>query len=257
MPAVERPEFLPDPALDSEEMAQLQHEIAATATFENELAFDPAAASGPQQTLADTGRPPGDVPIIAGVDQAFPDEECAASAIVALQDGEVIETTTAFEPVDTPYIPGLLAFREGGSIVSALEQLTVDPDLLLVDGSGRVHYREAGLATHIGVVFDLPALGVAKSLLCGTPTGSIDHLTTGERVPIEADNEVTAPDGTTIGHAVQTRQFESSNRSINPVYVSPGHRVCADTAVQLVLSACDKYKLPEPIRQADTLAGEQ
>lgn len=239
-------------------MKALQQDIAEAATFETDLQFGPGDLSTSQQTLeAATGSSDSEQPIVAGVDQAFPDDDHAASAVVAMRGGTVIEQVTAVEPVDIPYIPGLLAFREGGSIVSALESLSVDPDLLLVDGSGRIHYRQAGLATHIGVLFDLPAVGVAKSLLCGRPTGATNGLEEGERVPIEADDEVTAPEGTTIGYAVQTRQFDSPNRSINPVYVSPGHRVDASTASDIALASCAGYKLPEPIRRADALAGEQ
>lgn len=258
MPAVRRERFLPDPSLDQTEMKALQEEIAEAATFETDLAFDPARISQGQQTLDQaTGAHHSEEPIVAGVDQAFPDDDHAASAVVAMHGGTVIEQVTAVEPVEIPYIPGLLAFREGSSIASALEALSVEPDLLLVDGSGRIHYRQAGLATHIGVLFDLPAVGVAKSLLCGRPTGPTDGLDEGGRVQIAADDEVTAPAGTTIGHALQTRQFDSPNRSINPVYVSPGHRIDAAAATEIALASCAGYKLPEPIRRADALAGEQ
>ncbi|PSQ42524.1 hypothetical protein BRD17_08485 [Halobacteriales archaeon SW_7_68_16] len=147
-----------------------------------------------------------------------------------------------------PYVPGLLAVREGEPIVAALAHLDRDLDLLLVDGSGRIHYREAGLATHLGVLYDRPAIGVAKSLLCGQPADDTDGLPAGARVPIHADGDMTAPNGTTVGYAVQTRQFDSGR--ITPVYVSPGHRIGAATAADLALATRGGYKLPEPIRQA-------
>lgn len=234
MPAVVRPKFRPDPEMDRKAMEQLQREIAATASFTGSI----------------------DSPTtVVGIDQAFVDDK-AVSVATAMANGEVIEQVHAVESLELPYIPGLLAFREGPPIIAALEKLTVDPDCLLLDGSGRIHYREAGIATHIGVVFDLPAIGVAKRLLCGEPVDSTTKLSTGARVPIVADTEVTAPDDTTIGYAVQTRQFDSPDRHINPIYVSPGHRIDAETAATIARQTCAGYKLPEPIRTADQAVGE-
>jgi len=239
-----RPEFVPDPSLSREEMEQLQRDIATAAVFEDAFDRDPTDATF------------GDPPLVAGVDQGFEGEQ-ATSAIVVMQGGEVIERVHATEPTEIPYIPGLLSFREGGAILSAFDQLDSEPDVMLVDGSGRIHFREAGLATHIGVTLDVPTVGVAKSLLCGRPQRSLDDpLPEGERVPIVADANVTAPDGTVIGYAVQTRQYESGNRYINPLYVSPGHRVGTETAADIVEQYTAGYKLPEPTRLADSYAAE-
>jgi deoxyribonuclease V len=251
---VVRPEFVPDPALSRDEMEQLQREIADAAVFTDTLDFDPDAIAvdgdGAQQRLG------GDSPVVAGVDQAFHDDD-AISAVVVLRDGEVIERAHAVEPVEIPYIPGLLSFREGNPILAALAELDSDPDVLLVDGSGRIHFREAGLATHIGVTVDVPALGVAKSLLCGRPRESLaDPLPAGTRIAIEADEGVSAPDGTVIGYAVQSRQYASGNRHINPLYVSPGHRTSAEAAADIVERCAGGYKLPEPTRLADAYADE-
>jgi deoxyribonuclease V len=195
-------------------------------------------------------------PVVVGVDQAFLDDDRAVSALVALQDGAVIERAHAVAPTEIPYIPGLLSFREGGAILAGFRELSVEPDLAVFDGSGRIHFREAGLATHVGVMLDLPSVGVAKNLLCGRPVASTDGLAAGERVAIEANEDVTAPDGTVIGYAVQTRQYDSPNRYINPVIVSPGHRVGAETAADLVLACAAGYKLPEPTRLADKYADD-
>ncbi|MFB6087672.1 MAG: endonuclease V, partial [Haloarculaceae archaeon] len=222
-----RPEFVPDPSLDRAEMEALQRDIADAAVFEDDFDFDPGrvtvdAAAGPGTTQTrlggatdGTGRnddaggggeADADAPLIAGVDQAFVDDS-AVSAIVLLCDGEVVERASAVEPVDVPYVPGLLSFREGGAILAAFEDLSREPDLAVFDGSGRIHFREAGLATHVGVTLDIPAIGVAKNLLCGTPRESLADrkLPAGARIPIEADDDVTAPDGTVIGYALQTR----------------------------------------------------
>jgi len=245
-----RPAFVPDAALSRDEMESLQRDIADAAAFENGLPFDPATvAEGPLST------PGAEPPTVVGVDQAFLDER-AVSAVVATRDGSVIERVHAATPLETPYVPGLLSFREGRSILAAFEELDASPDLALFDGSGRIHYRQAGLATHVGVCLDLPSVGVAKSLLCGRPRSSVDGLPEGARVAIEADGDVDAPDGTVIGYAVQSRQYDSGNASINPLYVSPGHRVDAETAAALVEGLGGEYKLPEPTRLADAYAEE-
>jgi len=245
-----RPEYVPDPGLSRAEMEALQRDIAADAAFETDLPFDPATVTeGP---LATPGAEP---PTVVGVDQAFLDER-AVSAVVAMRGGEVVERAHATTPLEIPYIPGLLSFREGRSILAAVEELDATPDLALFDGSGRIHFRQAGLATHMGVCLDLPSVGVAKSLLCGRPRSSVDGLPAGARVAIEADGDVDAPDGTVIGHAVQSRQYDSGSTSINPLYVSPGHRVDAATAADLVEGLGGDYKLPEPTRLADAYADE-
>jgi deoxyribonuclease V len=239
------PEFVPNPASSREEMERLQRAVAAEATFDDAFAFDPAAVST-ANTLAS-----GDSPVVVGVDQAFLDDR-AVGAVVALRDGTVIERASAVADCEFPYVPGLLSFREAGAVIAAFENLAIDPDLVVFDGSGRIHFREAGLATHLGVVFDLPSIGVAKGLLCGTPRDSLDGLPEGACVAIDADEDVEA-DGI-IGYALQTRQYESGSQKINPVYVSPGHRIGPETAADLTERLCDGYKLPEPTRLADSHA---
>ena len=256
---LDRPEFRPDPALSRAEMEDLQRDIADAATFADDLPFDPDAVSVDDPVEADgsgTQRlgASSNSPVVVGVDQAFL-EERAVSAIVAIQDGAVVERVHAVTPLSIPYVPGLLAFREGGPILAAFEALSVDPDLAVFDGSGRIHFRQAGIATHIGVMLDLPSIGVAKNLLCGTPAESIDDRPVGWSTPIAADSSVEAPEGTVIGHAYQSRQWDR-DQSINPLYVSPGHRVSASTTVDLVESLCAGYKLPEPTRLADRAADD-
>lgn len=276
------PELVPNPGADRETMEAQQRTIGERAVFEDAFEFDLEAVSMPepisaspssQSTAASTlisasaraprpdsaepsdGPEPG--PIVVGVDQAFLDEE-ALSAVVAVRDGQVIETACGRTSLEIPYIPGLLSFREGGPIIEALAQLTVDPDLLVLDGNGRIHFRQAGIATHVGVLFDTPAIGVAKNLLCGSVTRPIEGpLAAGTKIPIEADESVETAPGTIIGYVYQTRQFENPDRRyVNPVYVSPGHRVSAETAVSLVEATSAGYKLPEPTRLADQAAEE-
>ncbi|WP_121741070.1 endonuclease V [Natronorubrum halophilum] len=252
-----RPDLAPDASLSRDDMEALQREIADAAVFEDDFAFDPATLGDPLATATSDADPP----IVVGVDQSFlrneeGDFDRALSAVVAMQGGEVIERVHAVTPLEIPYIPGLLSFREGRPILDALEALTVDPDLVLFDGSGRIHFRQAGIATHMGVVRDVPSIGVAKSLLCGAPDGETENLPAGSRVPIEANSRVDAPDGTLIGYAVQTRQYDSPDRYINPLYVSPGHRVGPETAADVALALASSYKLPDPVRLADQYATE-
>ncbi|WP_050032981.1 endonuclease V [Halorubrum halophilum] len=279
-------EFLPDPELSRAEMESLQRKLATTATFADDHGVDPAAVAidepadltdglpgARQETLPGThaeGDDAGDsdAPVVVGIDQAFltPEdgEDRAVSAAVAIRDGDVIEYASATTPLSIPYVPGLLAFREGEPMLAALDALSVEPDLLVCDGSGRIHFREAGVATHVGVLLDVPSVGVAKSLLCGTPDDSTDERPEGWRTPIRADESVEtagvggcAADGDTaapvIGHAYQSRQYPNSRR-VNPLYVSPGHRVSPATTVEFVDALCAGYKLPEPTRIADAYA---
>ncbi|MFC7077445.1 endonuclease V [Haloarcula halophila] len=253
---VVRPGFVPDPSLSREAMETLQREIAETAVFEDDLSVDPETASSDSEQTTLSGEA-ASAPLVAGVDQAFVDDR-AVSAVVVTQGGAVVERAHAVERTEIPYIPGLLSFREGGAILAALERLEHDPDVLLVDGSGRIHFREAGLATHVGVTVDVPTVGVAKNLLCGAPERPLDGgFPEGTRVPIHADDAIeTATAGTHVGDAVQTRQYDSPNRHVNPLIVSPGHRVSAETATDLVLATAAGYKLPEPTRLADRAADE-
>lgn len=237
-------------------MEELQREVADIAVFDDALEPNPGELHLEQPLEIPTGQATGteDVegPVVVGIDQAFTEDQ-AVSVAVAIRDGSVVDIVAGRESLEIPYIPGLLAFREAGAIVDALERLSIEPDLLVLDGSGRLHYREAGIATHVGVLFEVPAVGVAKSILCGRPERSLDDpLPAGARVPILADATVETEPGTVIGHAYQSRQFaQPANRYVNPLIVSPGHRVGADTTVDVVDAQSAGYKLPEPTRLAD------
>ncbi|MFC7186156.1 endonuclease V [Halorubrum yunnanense] len=284
---VAAPEFLPDPTLSRAEMESLQRELAATATFADDHAIEPAAVAIDEPADLTDGLPPAranasdadsridpdrpagpdpNAPVVVGVDQAFltPEDgaDRAVSAAVAVRDGVVTEYASATTPLSIPYIPGLLAFREGEPVLAALDALDAEPDLLVCDGSGRIHFREAGIATHVGVLLDVPSVGVAKSLLCGDPDESTEERPEGWRTPVRADDSVEtaaarsaadSDDAPVIGHAFQSRQYPNSRR-VNPLYVSPGHRVSAETTVGLTDALCAGYKLPEPTRLADASA---
>lgn len=238
MVSIAHQELVPKPSLTRDEMRDLQDRIAARAIFETNTEIDLTDFS----SLT-----------IAGIDQSFINDT-ALSAIVVMQDTEIIEQVYETTKLSIPYIPGLLSFREGPPIIQALKKLRVEPDILMFDGNGRLHFREAGIATHIGVLVDVPSVGVAKSLLCGRPGSSLENRNPGEQIPIYSTTDVETEAATILGYAVQTKQYDSETRTINPVYVSSGHRISGIDAAEFVLNQCAGYKLPEPIRLADQYA---
>jgi deoxyribonuclease V len=171
---------------------------------------------------------------VAGCDQAFFDDS-AVSAVVVCRFGslEAIEKKYVIEKPAMPYVPGYLSFREGPPIMKAFKKLKHRPDMLLVDGNGVLHPRLAGLASHVGVELDVPAIGVAKSLLLGDM----------KRGSIYVNGELR-------GRAFRTR------KGCRPIYISPGHRVSLESSVRIVRSLLRGYKLPEPLRLAHNYANQ-
>lgn len=178
---------------------------------------------------------------VAGVDAAVGPERVTAAVVTLSFPGlEPLESATAVRPVEFPYVPGLLAFREMPAIREAFAGLRRRPDLVLVDGHGRAHPRRFGIACMLGVELDVPAIGIGKSRLVGTHREPAARK--GSRTRLLHDGEL-------IGYCVRTRD------GVRPVYVSVGHRVAPATAVRLTLRCCRRYRLPEPIRQAHMRAG--
>ena len=185
----------------------------------------------------------GDVNLVAGVDVGFEEDNTVTRAGVAVlnyPDLTPREEVIARLPTNFPYVPGLLTFRDGPAILEALSRLPVRPDLLLFDGQGLAHPRRLGIASHIGVLTDQPAIGVAKSRLRGRPREALDS---------EKGAWVRLWDGDDVGGAlVRTRS------NVKPVYVSIGHRISLQSAVHFVLTCTTRYKLPETTRRAHRLA---
>ncbi len=159
----------------------------------------------------------------------------ATIAVFSYPQIEPIEIATDLGRVEFPYVPGFLAFREFPLLAKAYKRLKRRPDLLIFDGHGLAHPRRFGIACYAGLKLDLPAIGCAKSLLCGEFAPF--RLRRGGRSPLILEGE-------TVGYAVCTRD------GIKPVFVSPGHRVGFDTAVEIVLRCATRYRVPEPIRMA-------
>jgi deoxyribonuclease V len=180
---------------------------------------------------------------VGGVDAGFRGEMTRAAVVVLSFPGlKLLDHAVAEIPTSFPYIPGLLSFRETPAILTALEQLENLPGALICDGQGLAHPRRFGIACHLGVLLDRPALGCAKSILVGRH-GPLDE-TPGSTAELKAGEEV-------LGAAVRTRQ------GVKPVYVSIGHRFDLDSAVGLVLACAQGYRLPEPTRLADRLASQK
>lgn len=184
------------------------------------------------------------VTCVGGVDVSIKGQ-IARCAVVVLRypDLTVLTTATAVTSVTFPYIPGLLAFREGPAVLMAWEQLEHRPDLLLFDGQGIAHPRRLGIAAHMGLWLDCPTIGVAKSRLYGRHQEPGPNR--GDRVWLYDERDP----GQVIGAVVRTRA------GVRPVYVSPGHRMDISNAVAFVLACCRGFRLPEPTRWAHRLAG--
>ncbi len=184
----------------------------------------------------------GTVRRVAGVDVGFEEQgklTRAAVAVLSYPQLDLLEYAIAKRPTPFPYVPGLLSFRELPAVLDALDQLKVLPDLLLCDGQGTAHPRRFGLACHLGVLTDLPSIGVAKSRLIGTfePVGPEK----GDYSWLRAGEEI-------LGAVLRTR------KGVQPVFLSVGHRISLPTALRYVLGCTTKYRLPETTRQAHRLA---
>ena len=182
--------------------------------------------------------------LVAGLDCAFSRDgrNIIAGVIVLQLPGlELLETTSATRKVTFPYIPGLLSFREAPVCIAAAEKLRNRPDIFMIDGQGIAHPRRLGLAAHLGLFFDAPTIGCAKSRLTGT--FEEPPLQKGTYTPLKDGDDV-------IGAVVRTRS------NVKPVFVSIGNQCLLKEAIELVLSCAIKYRLPEPTRLAHQLVSK-
>ncbi|MBN3907402.1 MAG: deoxyribonuclease V [Nostoc sp. NMS1] len=179
---------------------------------------------------------------VAGVDMGFEADGTisrAAVAVLSFPDLQVIETSLAYRPTTFPYVPGFLSFREIPAVIDALEKITTIPDIILCDGQGIAHPRRLGIACHLGLLIDIPTIGVAKSRLVGK------H----EELPeAKGSKQPLIYKGETIGAVLRSRT------GVKPLYISSGHRISLPTAIDYVLRCTPKYRLPETTRIADKLA---
>jgi len=214
----------------TEELYRIQEEIASKAVIEDKLTPN--------------------LKLIAGADQAFFHEynaenkstdEKIISAIVVLEypSMKLITYSHSVLPVEFPYIPGLLSFREAPAIIKAFQMLKIKPDLLVIDGCGINHPRFAGLATYVGVILNVATIGVTKNILCGNS----------EQRPCE--------EGDACMMKYNDRElayyFKSKN-GCRPIIVAPGHKITLETSLSLIKASIRKHKLPEPTRIAHLCA---
>ncbi|MDH5445650.1 MAG: deoxyribonuclease V [Gammaproteobacteria bacterium] len=185
-----------------------------------------------------------DIHYVAGIDVGFENKNTitrAAIAVLKFPELELQESVIARSPTQFPYIPGYLSFREVPTILQAFEQLKQLPDVLLCDGQGIAHPRRFGIACHLGVLTDLPAIGVAKSRLIGEYA----------KIPVNKGDYVELIDGDeVIGAVLCTRN------NVKPLYISSGHKITLSSAIKLVMQCVIKYRLPETTRWAHRLASQ-
>lgn len=183
-----------------------------------------------------------EIHFVAGVDVGFEENNTitrAAIAILTFPQLELYEQAIAKLPTQFPYIPGYLSFREIPAVLKALDNIKQLPDIFLCDGQGIAHPRRLGIACHLGILTDIPAIGVAKSRLIGS------H----EPVPVEKGQSVELIDkGEIIGAVLRTRT------NVKPLYISPGHKITLASAIHMVMQCITKYRLPETTRWAHRLA---
>lgn len=182
---------------------------------------------------------------IGGADVGFEQSgEVTRAALVILEypSLQLIEYQVARIATTMPYIPGFLSFREIPALEAAWQQLAQRPDLLLVDGHGIAHPRRLGVASHFGLLADVPTIGVAKKRLCGQFT------------PPDADPGSCQP---LMDTDQQLGWVLRSKSRCNPLFISPGHRVSQATALDWVQKCLHGYRLPEPTRWADAIASRR
>ncbi|MFQ1041884.1 deoxyribonuclease V [Gilliamella sp. CG16] len=185
------------------------------------------------------------ITLIGGTDVGFEDEgktTRAAIVILTYPDFHVVEYHVARLKTEFPYIPGYLSFREYPALLSAWEQVEHKPDLLLVDGQGVAHPRRLGIASHLGLLLDMPTIGVAKKRLCGhyNPLPKV----AGQVTPLTDKQQQ-------IGWVLQ------SKNNCNPLFISSGHRISQASALNWVNLCLRGYRLPEPTRWADAVASNK
>jgi len=179
---------------------------------------------------------------IGGIDSAYSNNKIiSAICVYDITTGDVINSSYSIVECSFPYIPTYLSFREVPAIIEAFINLDRKPDLFLVDGHGICHPRGVGIASHIGVVLDYPTIGVAKSKLVGE--FSMPGPKKGEFSTVKLYGE-------DVGFLYRSRE------NVKPIFLSPGNKVSLNDIIPIISTCINKYRLPEPIRFADRLAGE-
>ncbi len=247
-PAITGDSYLPSTSLSNHSLL-LQCPRMKVRTLHNwDLSY--AQARDLQTKLADKVRlvplspPSGGPRLVAGLDCAISKDGlriAAAVVVLKLPDFGLVESKTVVRKLAFPYIPGLLSFREAPACIAAVERIESCPDVFLIDGQGIAHPRRFGIASHLGLFFDKPTIGCAKSRLIGAfaepafKKGSFSPLTDREQ---------------TIGAVVRTRA------NVKPIFVSVGNKCTLEDAIEITLACTVGYRLPEPTRLAHQLVNK-
>lgn len=196
---------------------------------------------------------------IGGVDISFVkdnnEDACASLVVLSYPDFNIVYENYKMVKLDIPYIPTFLAFREVGPLIDILNEVKTEnpelfPQIILVDGNGILHPRRFGLACHLGVLANIPTIGCSKNpyLLKDVDFSNLKKnfrektKKAGDYLNIITDkNEI-------VGCA-----YKATDEVINPIYISPGHKIDLETSIE-VIKRCCKYRIPEPVRLADTLS---
>jgi deoxyribonuclease V len=217
-------------------------------SFVNKWDLSPDDAQSLQLSLGERvvreDRIPSAIALVAGVDVAYEKDGDFVFAAVVVLDAitlEVVETATTQVTVAFPYVPGLFSFRELPPLCGALQKLETSPDLIVCDGQGVAHPRRCGLASHLGLLFDVPTIGCGKTRLIGDYSQTAPNR--GSYSDLVDQNEV-------IGSVLRTQD------GVKPLFVSIGHRVSLPTARSWILRLAPEYRQPEPIRPANELVNQ-
>lgn len=180
--------------------------------------------------------------LIAAADAAFSgDVVFSAASLYRLRGLTHLQDVFSESKAGFDYMPGLLAFREGKALIDAIRRLGISPDLILIDGHGIAHPKGIGIASHIGVILNIPTLGCAKSRLVGEYQ---------EPGPAKGEWSYLFYRGVKVGVVLRTKT------DVQPVFVSPGHLVDIESSVEIVMKCVEDYRIPEPLRTADRLSKE-
>jgi len=181
---------------------------------------------------------------VAGADVSFSKYDptlFAAVVVLELPEFREVDRASVIGTAEFPYIPGLLSFREAPVLLQAFEKLQTTPDVVLFDGQGLAHPRRFGLASHMGLLLDIPAVGCAKTYLVG------EYESLG---PKKGDWAPLVHRGEVVGAALRSRD------DVAPIFVSIGHKVDLETAIRVVMACLGGYRIPEPLRRAHLLVNE-
>jgi deoxyribonuclease V len=158
-----------------------------------------------------------------------------AIVVLSFPQMETLDIAKAHGKIPFPYIPGLFSLREGPILIKTFQRLRTKPDVMVYDGQGIAHPRGFGLASHMGLWFDLPSIGCAKTPLLG------EFVSPGLS---KGSFELIRRKGKEVGAVLRTKD------NVKPLFVSPGHRIDLPTSIQLILKCCQGFRVPEPLRRA-------